>query len=152
MDARMGTLIRSVRCRTYRVTSLVGRGIVSFPPYPNYQQFSRMVLSVRGLFWTRVLEGLLLAVFVIPRVFSQEDTSAPAKVDPPNTPGASDQLHVVSMADASGHIVKLRARICRPAEDEPAHLVVINHESWPNAAARPTMQLGRCDQEAPNGF
>jgi hypothetical protein len=29
---------------------------------------------------------------------------------------------VVSMADASGHIVKLRARICRPAEDEPAHL------------------------------
>jgi hypothetical protein len=69
MYARMGTLIRSVRCRTYRVTALVGRGIVGFPLYPNYQQFSRMVLSVRGLFWTRLLEGLLLAAFVIPRVF-----------------------------------------------------------------------------------
>jgi dienelactone hydrolase len=153
MDARMGTLLRSVCCRTYRVTGLVGRGIVSFPLHPNYQQFSRMVLSVRGLFWTRVLEGLLLAAFVIPRVFGQEDTIAPAKVDALDTRGASrDQLHVVPMADASGHIAKLRARICRPAEDDPARLVVINHGSPRNAVARPTMQLGRCDQEAAQWF
>ncbi|HTW38046.1 MAG TPA: prolyl oligopeptidase family serine peptidase [Steroidobacteraceae bacterium] len=47
---------------------------------------------------------------------------------------------------------RILVRVCRPATDAPAPLVVINHGSPPDAAARPRMQVGRCDQEAAQWF
>ncbi len=56
------------------------------------------------------------------------------------------------MTDANGAQTVLRGRLCRPAASGPARLVVINHGSPPSAAARPGMQLGRCDEEAARWF
>jgi len=47
---------------------------------------------------------------------------------------------------------RIFVRVCRPAGDAPAPLVVINHGSPPDAADRPKMQPGRCDQEASRWF
>ena len=62
------------------------------------------------------------------------------------------ELHLIPVADAQGRLFQLQARICRPADDAAATLVVINHGSPPSAKDRPTMQLGRCDQEAAQWF
>jgi dienelactone hydrolase len=51
--------------------------------------------------------------------------------------------------DNGSHIL---VRVCRPATDAPARLVVINHGSPPDPAARPRMQVGRCDEEAAQWF
>jgi dienelactone hydrolase len=59
-----------------------------------------------------------------------------------------DQSFAVRM-DNGSHIL---VRVCRPATDTPAPLVVINHGSPPDPAARPRMQVGRCDQEAARWF
>jgi pimeloyl-ACP methyl ester carboxylesterase len=119
---------------------------------PSSQQLSRIPLSACGLFWTGVV-GLFVVAFVVPKAFSQEGNAPPAKAGAPDTRSESrDQLRLVPVADARGHILQLRARICRPLGEDPAQLVVINHGSPPNAAARPTMQLGRCDQEAAQWF
>jgi dienelactone hydrolase len=59
-----------------------------------------------------------------------------------------DQSFAVRMGNGS-HIL---VRVCRPATDEPARLVVINHGSPADPAARPRMQIGRCDQEAAQWF
>jgi pimeloyl-ACP methyl ester carboxylesterase len=47
---------------------------------------------------------------------------------------------------------RIFVRVCLPAGDAPAPLVVINHGSPPDAADRPRMQPGRCDQEASQWF
>jgi len=47
---------------------------------------------------------------------------------------------------------KILVRVCRPASDQPATLVIINHGSPANSAERPKMQPGRCDQEAAKWF
>jgi pimeloyl-ACP methyl ester carboxylesterase len=59
-----------------------------------------------------------------------------------------DQSFAVRI-DNGSHIL---VRVCRPATDTPARLVVINHGSPPDPAARPRMQVGRCDEEAAQWF
>jgi dienelactone hydrolase len=50
-------------------------------------------------------------------------------------------------------LAQLHARICRPAGEAAARLVVINHGSPPNGEqGRSQMQLGRCDAEAARWF
>jgi dienelactone hydrolase len=63
-----------------------------------------------------------------------------------------EQLLTVAATDSAGETVSLPARLCRPAGESPARLVLINHGSPPNSAARPRMELGRCDQEAARWF
>ncbi len=65
---------------------------------------------------------------------------------------SSDQLYSVPVVDAHGRTLQLRARVCRPAGEAPARLVLINHGSPPNPADRPRMQLGRCETEAAQWF
>lgn len=47
---------------------------------------------------------------------------------------------------------RILVRVCRPATEAPAPLVVINHGSPPDPAARPRMQVGRCGEEAAQWF
>jgi len=113
----------------------------------------RMALSIRGLAWTSVLGTVLLFVCILPKAMSQEGNASSAAIRTAGMGGESRaELHWVPVTDAKGQALQLRARVCRPASDVPARLVVINHGSPPNAAARPTMQLGRCDAEAPQWF
>ncbi len=70
----------------------------------------------------------------------------------PGGEAAREQLHSIPLIDAAGQTLRLQARVCRPAGDAPGRLVVINHGSPPNAAERPRMQLGACDQEAAQWF
>jgi pimeloyl-ACP methyl ester carboxylesterase len=66
---------------------------------------------------------------------------------------AGEQALQIPVADAAGGQHLLRARLCRPAASgAPTWLVSINHGSPPDAAARPGMQLGRCDSEAARWF
>jgi dienelactone hydrolase len=59
------------------------------------------------------------------------------------------QLHWIPMTDASGTTHLLYARICRPAADEPARVVVIAHGTFPdNRSATP----GRCESEVGRWF
>lgn len=64
----------------------------------------------------------------------------------------ADQLHAIPVTDAAGRTTLLQGRVCRPAGDASARLVVIAHGSPPDPAARPRQQLGRCDQEAARWF
>jgi dienelactone hydrolase len=48
--------------------------------------------------------------------------------------------------------VQIQTRICRPAGNAPATLVIINHGSPASSAERPKMQLGRCQTEAAQWF
>jgi len=57
----------------------------------------------------------------------------------------------VPVNDADGQHMQ-PARVCRPASDAPARLVLINHGSPPSASARPTMTLGTCDAESTRWF
>jgi len=57
-------------------------------------------------------------------------------------------LHSVPMTEATGQTAQLQTRICRPAGNAPGRLVVIDHDSPPNAAVRPRMQLGTCNEAA----
>jgi dienelactone hydrolase len=69
----------------------------------------------------------------------------------PVTAGAEsvrEQLFAVRVNSES----RIFVRVCRPAGDAPAPLVVINHGSPPDSADRPRMQPGRCDQEASQWF
>jgi dienelactone hydrolase len=74
-----------------------------------------------------------------------------AQSDSAATP-AREQLLTVPVRDASGRVMQLHARVCRPADAGPSTLVLINHGSPPNAYERPKIQLGRCDQEAAHWF
>ncbi len=65
---------------------------------------------------------------------------------------ARDQIVAVPVTDAAGQTIRMQARVCRPASDGPARLVVINHGSPPNAATRPRMTVGSCGQEAARWF
>lgn len=73
-------------------------------------------------------------------------TLASAKAD------SRAQVVQIPVIDAAGQTTELQGRVCRPAGDSPARLVVINHGSPSDAAARPLMQLGRCDSEAARWF
>jgi len=68
------------------------------------------------------------------------------------TSDGGESILSVPVTEASGNVVQIPVRVCRPATDGPARLVVINHGSPPNAADRPRMEPGRCDQEAAEWF
>lgn len=59
---------------------------------------------------------------------------------------------MIPMQQADGSSRLLLGRVCRPAGEGPARVVVIAHGSPPLASARPEMTLTRCDAEAPRWF
>ena len=65
---------------------------------------------------------------------------------------ARDQLVAIPVTDGSGQTSQMQARVCRPAGDAPARLVVINHGSPPNPSERPRMTVGSCSGEAARWF
>ncbi|WP_216856964.1 dienelactone hydrolase family protein [Acidisoma sp. S159] len=69
-----------------------------------------------------------------------------------DTDGGRDLIRWIPVTDDSGATTKMEARICRPDDAAPAHLVVINHGSPPHADERPTMQLEECSQRAVRWF
>lgn len=66
--------------------------------------------------------------------------------------GPVDQERLIPVKDATGKVVDLHGRFCRPAGDQPGRLVVINHGSPPDSADRPAEKLGRCGSEAARWF
>lgn len=62
-----------------------------------------------------------------------------------------EQIHWVPL-DIGGTRYLLYTRICRPAGDAPARVVVIAHGSPPSAQARPGMIPVSCDSEAARWF
>ena len=64
---------------------------------------------------------------------------------------ARDQIYGVPVTDGTRSL-RMLIRVCRPASDVPARLVVINHGSPANPAERSRIQPGRCDQEAAQWF
>jgi dienelactone hydrolase len=72
---------------------------------------------------------------------------APAAATPPAEPDLV-RLPAPSGAD----VATLQARLCRPATPAPHRLVVINHGSPANAAARPTMRPTACDHATVRWF
>ena len=78
--------------------------------------------------------------------------AAPSADTGPGNTIQTGRVVSVPVTDAAGQVTQLQTRVCRPAGDAPARLVVINHGSPPNAAARPRMQLGRCREEAAQWF
>ncbi|HEY6458098.1 MAG TPA: prolyl oligopeptidase family serine peptidase [Steroidobacteraceae bacterium] len=89
--------------------------------------------------------GLALCVLAT-QISVAADTAFDASAAPVSE--SRDQSFAVRM-DNGSHIL---VRVCRPATDTAARLVVINHGSPPDPAARPRMQVGRCDQEAAQWF
>jgi dienelactone hydrolase len=78
--------------------------------------------------------------------FGAEPVAAPAPV-------VREQSELIPVTDARHRVTQLHARLCRPAGDAPARLVVINHGSPPHGTAnRPGMELGRCESEAAQWF
>lgn len=63
-----------------------------------------------------------------------------------------EQIHWVPMRDALGMSHLLYTRVCRPRQDTPARVVLINHGTPPDANARPGMQPSKCDSEAIRWF
>src|SRR5580658_9477543 len=55
-----------------------------------------------------------------------------------------DQVILIPVYGSDGGLVELRTRLCRPASDAPAHLVIINHRSPVLASERPLMQPRGC--------
>jgi dienelactone hydrolase len=75
-----------------------------------------------------------------------EDTEITRGVD------TREQIYSVPVIDGRGRTLFLKTRLCRPAGDGPSTLVSINHGSPPNAADRPKMKLGSCQQQAAQWF
>ena len=63
-----------------------------------------------------------------------------------------ERLLLVPLTLGHDRVVQLHARLCLPNSADPATLVLINHGSPPQAADRPRMKLGGCDQEAAQWF
>jgi dienelactone hydrolase len=95
----------------------------------------------------RATVATLLFLLAIAGVHAQ----SPGPVGSPEGPWR-EQIHWVPMQDARGGDHLLYTRICRPQGDRPARLVVINHGSPPDRAARSTMQPPACDAEAVQWF
>ena len=67
-------------------------------------------------------------------------------------PAARDQLVSVPLTEGTGHLTHILARLCRPAGDAPARLVVINHGSPTSDAERITTPIHSCSDEAAQWF
>jgi dienelactone hydrolase len=100
---------------------------------------------------TAYLVGMLL---VYRTSAAQEPTNvdAPAVTATERRVDVSERLVTVPLIEGHGRTAQLHARVCYRNGDVPATLVLINHGSPPNAADRPKMSLGRCDQEAAQWF
>src|SRR5260221_10334918 len=61
------------------------------------------------------------------------------------------QIHWVPL-DIGGHRYLLYTRVCRPAGEMPARVVVIAHGSPPSPLARPGMKPVSCDSEVARWF
>ncbi len=95
--------------------------------------------------WTRGLL-LLLAGCATPAA-----TGAPGPVGAASGP-YREQTHMIPMREADGSAALLLGRVCRPAGDAPARVVVVAHGSPPVASARGTMTLTNCASEAVQWF
>jgi hypothetical protein len=89
---------------------------------------------------------IILALTAVPALAQQ----APGPVGGPEGPWRM-QIHWVPL-DISGTHYLLQARVCRPAGEAPARVVVIAHGSPPSAGARPGMTPLACDSEAARWF
>jgi dienelactone hydrolase len=69
---------------------------------------------------------------------------------PPVTVAANsaDGMVSIPVRTASGSIVDIQARFCKPTGDTTGRLVVINHGTPPNATDRATLRIARCSSEA----
>jgi dienelactone hydrolase len=86
---------------------------------------------------------------MIVSVPAQAATPGPAGV--PSGPWR-EQIHWVPTRDALGITHLLYTRICRPARETPARVVLINHGAPPDPNVRPTMQPTKCESEAVQWF
>jgi dienelactone hydrolase len=89
--------------------------------------------------------GLALCVLASRASIAADTPAAPAGAP---VSERREQSFAVRMDNGS----RILVRLCRPGTDMPARLVVINHGSPPDPAARPRMQPGRCDEEAAQWF
>lgn len=62
------------------------------------------------------------------------------------------QMHWVPLRDTTGSTTLLLGRVCRPAGEQKARVVVIAHGSPPSASDRPGMQPTRCESETARWF
>ena len=85
---------------------------------------------------------------------AQPSTAAVISPGPVGEPNGEwrEQIHWVPMTDAFGQTHLLYTRVCRPRQDTPARVVLINHGSPPNANARPTMAPLQCESEVARWF
>lgn len=58
----------------------------------------------------------------------------------------------IPVTDALGQVVRLQARLCRPASNTPARLVMINHGTPATPDARASVTLQRCDSQVSRWF
>jgi dienelactone hydrolase len=70
----------------------------------------------------------------------------------PRAEAASGEIVQIPLTTADGATVQLQARVCRPAGTARARLVVLNHGSPPHDSSRPTMKLGRCEDDTAQWF
>jgi dienelactone hydrolase len=94
--------------------------------------------------------GIRIAALVL--ILLQSACIQPAASPKANDAGIGEESIVIPVTDTTGHVTDLQGRVCRPAGNTSARLVVINHGSPPDAASRPLMKLGRCDSEAARWF
>ncbi len=85
---------------------------------------------------------------------AQPSTAAVISPGPVGEPNGEwrEQIHWVPMTDTFGQTHLLYTRVCRPRQDTPAQVVLINHGSPPNANARPTMVPLQCESEVARWF
>jgi dienelactone hydrolase len=109
-----------------------------------------MSMNVRGL---QVIALLWVTISLIALAHAQtptpnDDEETPVAVSAP----IRERLLLVPLAIGHDRIAQLHARLCLPASEYPATLVLINHGSPPVPSDRPKIKLGRCDQEAAQWF
>ena len=92
-----------------------------------------------------------MGAVVIAFGYAWEPAQAPGPVGSPEGVWR-EQLHWIPMTEITGRTRLLQARICRPAGDAPARVVVIAHGSPPIADNRATMTLLSCNSEAARWF
>ncbi len=92
-------------------------------------------------------EGTLRAFAIALLLITQACSAPAAKVEL-----WREDMVSFPVVTAQGESVPIRARLCRPAIETRARLVVINHGSPPNADDRPGMRPMACDSEAVQWF
>jgi dienelactone hydrolase len=95
--------------------------------------------------------GLTWLCLVLVACGAQPTSSPPvAAVIEPSDPHV--EAFTIPVTDALGQVVRLQARLCRPASNAPARLVMINHGTPATPAARAGVTLQRCDSQVSRWF